>query len=186
MHCLHQIGSRFTKNQALCNEYYKFMENYLKLGHMEVIPEKEIDVPANSSFHLPHHPVPNKKGDKFCVVLDGSVKFSTDVFLNDKLMVGPQLQTDLTTLLIRFRMQKIAMPADIEKVFRQIVLKNLDFQRVVFYGSPFKPIQDFRLTRIAYDNASASYIAMKYLQQLAIQEAQPFHWLLKHFSNTFM
>ncbi|GIX95373.1 uncharacterized protein LOC103569155 [Caerostris extrusa] len=82
---------------------------------MEVIPENEIDVPANSISYLPHHPVSNKSGDKFRVVLDGSVKSSTDVFLNDKLMVGPQLQTDLTTLLIRFMMHKIAVTADIEK-----------------------------------------------------------------------
>ncbi|GIY08467.1 hypothetical protein CEXT_773171 [Caerostris extrusa] len=92
------------------------MEDYLKLVHMELIPENEIDVPANSSFYLPHHPVANKSGDKFRVVFDGSAKSSTGVSLNDKLMVGLQLQTDLTTILIRFRMHKIAMTADIENV----------------------------------------------------------------------
>ncbi|GFT69738.1 DUF1758 domain-containing protein [Trichonephila clavipes] len=62
------------------------MNDYLKLGHMELIPEKEIDVPASSSFYLPHHPVSNKNGDKFRVMFDGSAKSSSRISLNDKLM----------------------------------------------------------------------------------------------------
>ncbi|GIY50426.1 uncharacterized protein LOC103569155 [Caerostris extrusa] len=130
IHRLHQIERRFAKNPSLFSEYHKFMEDYLKLVHMELIPENEIDVPANSSFYLPHHPVPNKSGDKFRVVFDGSAKSSTGVSLNDKLMNS--------------------------------------------LASPFKPIQDFRLTRIAYGTASAPYLAVKCLQQLAIQEEQNF------------
>ncbi|GIY27764.1 uncharacterized protein LOC103569155 [Caerostris extrusa] len=101
-----KLNIDLLKNPSIFNGYHKFMEDYLKLGHMELIPENEIDVPVNSSFYLPHHPVPNKSGDKFRVVFDGSAKSSTGVSLNDKLMVGPQLQTDLTTILIRFRMHK--------------------------------------------------------------------------------
>ncbi|XP_035206847.1 uncharacterized protein LOC118181766 [Stegodyphus dumicola] len=145
-----------------------------QLGHMELIPENEIDVPANSSFYLPHHSVPDKNGDKFRVVFDGSAKSSSGISLNEKLMVGPQLQTDLTTLIIRFRIHRIAITADIEKMYRQIILKDADFQRIVWRDSLYKPIQDFRLTRIAYGTASASYLAVRCLQQLAIDEATNF------------
>ncbi|GFQ97177.1 integrase catalytic domain-containing protein [Trichonephila clavata] len=89
-------------------------------------------------------------------------------------MVGPQLQTDLTTLLLRFRMHKIAITADIEKMYRQITLHDSDFQRIVWRNSPFEPIQDFRLTRIAYGTASAPYLAIKCLQQLALNESNNF------------
>ncbi|GFQ89622.1 pro-Pol polyprotein [Trichonephila clavata] len=174
VHRLQQIERRFSKNQSLSDQYHKFMDDYLKLGHMELIPENEIDVPASSSFYLPHHPVPNKNGDKFRVVFDGSAKSSSDISLNDKLMVGPQLQTDLTTLLLRFRMHKIAITADIEKINRQITLHDSDFQRIVWRNSPFAPIQDFRLTRIAYGTASAPYLAIKCLQQLALNESNNF------------
>ncbi|XP_035227029.1 uncharacterized protein LOC118199315 [Stegodyphus dumicola] len=145
-----------------------------RLGHMELIPENEIDVPANSSFYLPHHSVPDKNGDKFRVVFDGSAKSSSGISLNEKLMVGPQLQIDLTTLIIRFRIHRIAITADIEKMYRQIILKDADFQRIVWRDSLYKPIQDFRLTRIAYGTASASYLAVRCLQQLAIDEATNF------------
>ncbi|GFV69014.1 DUF1758 domain-containing protein [Trichonephila clavipes] len=142
------------------------MNDYLKLGHMELIPENEIDVPARSSFYLPHHPVPNKNGDKFRVVSDGSAMSSSEISFNDKLMVGPQLQIDLTTLLLPFRTHKIAITADIENMCRQITLQDSDFQRIVWCNSPFEPIQDFRLTRIAYGTVSAPYLAIKCLQQL--------------------
>ncbi|GFT01585.1 uncharacterized protein LOC103569155 [Trichonephila clavipes] len=171
VHRLQRIERRFSKNKSLSSQYHEFMNDYLKLGHMALIPENEIDVPASSSFYLPHHPVPNKNGDKFRVVFDGSAKSSSGISLNDKLMVGPQLQTDLTTILLRFRTQKIAITADIEKMYRQITLQDSDFQRIVWRNSPFEPIQDFRLTRIAYGTASAPYLAIKCLQQLALNEA---------------
>nr|XP_042911765.1 uncharacterized protein LOC122272315 [Parasteatoda tepidariorum] len=171
---IHRLQRRFVKNQSLSMQYHKFMQEYLDLGHMELIPETDIDIPATSSFYLPHHPVPNKIGDKFRVVFDGSAKSSTGVSLNDKLMVGPQLQDDLTTLLIRFRTHKIALTADIEKMYRQVILKDSDFQRIVWRNSPFEPIQDYRLTRIAYGTASTPYLATKCLQQLAAEEADNF------------
>ncbi|GFR03492.1 retrovirus-related Pol polyprotein from transposon 17.6 [Trichonephila clavata] len=174
VHRLQQIERWFSKNRFLSDQYHKFMDDYLKLGHMELIPENEIDVPASSSFYLPHHPVPNKNGDKFRVVFDGSAKSSSGVSLNAKLMVGPQLQTDLTTLLLRFRMHKIAITADIEKMYRQITLHDSDFQRIVWRNSPFEPIQDLRLTSIAYGTASAPYLAIKCLQQLALNESNNF------------
>ncbi|GFW25570.1 5'-3' exoribonuclease 2 [Trichonephila clavipes] len=185
VHRLQQIECRFSKNKSLSDQYHKFMKNYLKLGHMELIPENEIDVPASSSFYLPHHPVPNKNGDKFHVVFDGSAKSSSGFSLNDKLMVGPQLQTDLTTLLLHFRMHKIAITADIEKMYRQITLQDSDFQRIVWRNSPFEPIQDFRLTRIAYGTASAPYLAIKCLQQLALNEANNFLLASKAALNDF-
>nr|XP_042901871.1 uncharacterized protein LOC122270054 [Parasteatoda tepidariorum] len=174
IHRLLQIERRFIENQSLSMQYHKFMQYYLDLGHMELIPETDIDIPATSSFYLPHHPVPNKIGDKFRVDFDGSAKSSTGVSLNDKLMVGPQLQDDLTILLIRFRTHKIALTADIEKMYRQVILKNSDFQRIAWRNSPFEPIQDYRLTGIVYDTASAPYLATKCLQQLATEEADNF------------
>ncbi|GFT25908.1 integrase catalytic domain-containing protein [Trichonephila clavipes] len=114
------------------------MNDYLKLGHMELIPENEIEVPASSSFYLPHHPVPNKNGDKFRVD------------------------------------EKIVITADIETMYRQITLQDSDFQRIVWRNSLFEPIQDFKLTRIAYSAASAPSLATNCLQQLALSESNNF------------
>ncbi|GFR11652.1 transposon Tf2-9 polyprotein [Trichonephila clavata] len=71
-------------------------------------------------------------------------------------------------------MHKIAITVDIEKMYRQIALHDSDFQRIVWRNSPFEPIQDFRLTRIACGTASAPYLAIKSLQQLALNELNNF------------
>ncbi|GFR27082.1 pro-Pol polyprotein [Trichonephila clavata] len=71
-------------------------------------------------------------------------------------------------------MHKIAITADVEKMYRQITLHDSDFQRIVWRNSPFEPIQDFRLTRIAYGTASAPYLAIKCLQQLSLNESNNF------------
>ncbi|GFX85921.1 uncharacterized protein LOC103569155 [Trichonephila clavipes] len=185
VHRLQQIERRISENKSLSNQYHKFMNDYLKLGHMELIPENEIDVPASSNFYLPHHPVPNKNGDKFCVVFDRSAKSSSGISLNDKLMVGPQLQTDLAKVLLRFRTHKIAIATDIDKMYRQKTLQDSNFQRIVWRNSPFEPIQDFWLTRIAYGTASAPYLAIKCLQQLALNEANNFPLASKAALNDF-
>ncbi|GFR23622.1 integrase catalytic domain-containing protein [Trichonephila clavata] len=138
VHRLQQIERRFSKNQSLSDQYHKFMDDYLKLGHMELISENEIDVPASSSFYLPHHPVPNKNGDKFRVDAQNSHNCGH------------------------------------EKMYRQITLHDSDFQRIVWRNSPFEPIQDFRLTRIAYGIASSPNLAIKCLQQLALNESNNF------------
>ncbi|XP_035233751.1 uncharacterized protein LOC118205569 [Stegodyphus dumicola] len=119
VHRLQNTERQFIENKSLSSHYQQ-----LGLGHMELIPENEIDVPANSTFYLPHHSVPDKNDDKFRVVFDGSVKSSSGISLNEKLMVGLQLQTDLTTLIIRFRIHRIAITANIEKMYRQIILKD--------------------------------------------------------------
>ncbi|GFS78907.1 retrovirus-related Pol polyprotein from transposon TNT 1-94 [Trichonephila clavipes] len=51
--------------------------------------------------------------------------------------------------------------------------------RIVWRNSPFQPIQDFRLTRIAYGTASAPYFAIQCLQQLAINESNNFPFASK-------
>ncbi|GFW26308.1 uncharacterized protein TNCV_4423551 [Trichonephila clavipes] len=81
---------------------------------MELIHDNEIDVPASSSLYLPHHPVPNKNGDKFSEQLALSEanhfplasKASLKYFYIDDLMSGAnslsealELQNHLTQIL---------------------------------------------------------------------------------------
>ncbi|GFQ75654.1 uncharacterized protein TNCT_164001 [Trichonephila clavata] len=135
VHRLQEIERRFSKNQSLSDQYHKFIDDYLKLGHMELIPENEIDVPV---------------------------------------FISRITQYPIKTVTNFAWMHKMAITTDIEKMYRQITLHDSDFQRIVWHNSPFEPIQDFRLTRIAYGTASAPYLAIKCLQQLALNESNNF------------
>jgi len=62
--------------------------------------------------------------------------------------------------------------ADIAKMFRQILVKSTDadFQRILWRSNLESPLQHYRLRTITYGLASASYLAMRVLQQLAIAD----------------
>ncbi|GFQ90804.1 uncharacterized protein LOC103569155 [Trichonephila clavata] len=60
VHRLQQIERRFSKNQFLSEQYHKFLGDYLKLGHMELILENEIDVPVIIS-HITQYPIKMEK-----------------------------------------------------------------------------------------------------------------------------
>lgn len=72
----------------------------------------------------PHHAAGTSK---FRVVFDGSPS-PNDVQLN-----GERLQRDLTFIIARFRLGKIALCADIAKMYRQIFVPQhqRDFQRIL-------------------------------------------------------
>lgn len=78
------------------------------------------------SIYLPHHGVMKGEGQdaKLRVVFDASCKSSTGISLNDALMVGPTIQQDLVSILMRFRTFAYAFTADVEKMYRQILIDN--------------------------------------------------------------
>lgn len=76
-----------------------------------------------TAYYLPHHCVFRNENSttKIHVVFDASATTDNGVSLNDIQMVGPTLQDDLFTILVRFRAH-IYVIADIEKMFRQILV----------------------------------------------------------------
>jgi len=87
-------------------------------------------------YYLPHHGVVQESTTttKLRVVFDGSAKSSFGISLNDKFMVGPKLQDDLDSILLRFRLHKVAFVADIAKMYRQITVDDSHRDYREFYG----------------------------------------------------
>ncbi|KAJ8875846.1 hypothetical protein PR048_023748 [Dryococelus australis] len=73
------------------------------------------------------------------VVFDVSANTGTGNSLNDLLFIGPVVQDHLLKIVIRFRGHRYALTADIEKLYRQILV--LGEQRVLqrIYGAAFAP-----------------------------------------------
>lgn len=169
----HQVERRLTLNSELKSEYVSFMEEYEKLGHMSLVPQQKLDLLQEKMCYLPHHAVfkQDSSTTKMRVVFDASAKSSTGVSLNDLLMVGPKLQEDLFGLLTRFRTHLVAFTADIEKMYRQVLVNpsDVNFQRILWRKSPGLPIGDYRLNTVTYGTAPAPYLAVRSLQELAVQ-----------------
>ncbi len=75
--------------------------------------------------YVPNHPVfrRDKNTSKIHPVFDGAAKSKFGPSLNDVLEIGPNLNPDLLSVTMRFRMTKIAWIADIEKAFLNIALQ---------------------------------------------------------------
>lgn len=101
-------------NRELCIAYHKFMSEYLDMSHVELVT----NVDSNSqTYYLPHHAV-IKEGSittKLRVVFDGSAPTSYGLSLNDVMLRGPIVQSSLFSILLRFRVHKIALTAILKK-----------------------------------------------------------------------
>ena len=84
-------------------------------------------------------------------------------------MVGPKLQKDIFSILIRFRFHQVALSADIAKMYRQIQLDNedKDFHRILWTPPGETEIRTLRIARVTYGIASSSYHSIRPLRQLA-------------------
>ena len=169
----HSLESKFQKDPALKNQYVQCMQTYLKEGHMTPLPKEEL---ADSGFFLPHHAVVKTSSitTKTRVVFDGSCKSSTGISLNDTLLIGPTIQDDLFSTFTRFRKFQFALTADIEQMYRQVQLhkSHRRYHKILWRNDANEPIQIYTLNTVTFGTASAPFLAIRTLHQLAEDERE--------------
>lgn len=152
------------------------MREYIEQGHMQRITEHENESPP--TYHLPHHAVIREESTttKVRVVFDASCKTSSGPSLNDAMLVGPTVQDDLRSIIMRSRTHPIMLIADIKQMYRQILVDERDtpYQRIVWRQSPEHPLETYELKTVTYGTASAPFLATRVLQQLADDEQHDF------------
>lgn len=167
-----QLERRFAKDPQLKARYTDVIEEYLELGHMEQVAETEKQ--KDHVVYLPHHAVirEDKTTSKLRVVFDASCPGTNGVSLNQDLLVGPALQADLRHIILKWRMHPICLVADIVKMYRQVKVHEVDadFQRIVWRAKPDDEIGHFKLLRVTFGTASAPYLAVRALHQVAYDE----------------
>ncbi|GFV12884.1 integrase catalytic domain-containing protein [Trichonephila clavipes] len=150
------------------------MEEYQNLGHMTPLTS---DVKSPHYF-LPHHGVINNNSSKtkLRVVFDGSFKSTNGNSLNDILLTGKKLQSDIFLTLLKFRFFPITFSADISKMYRQILISQDDacFQQIFWRKSPEEPLVIFKLNTVTYGTSCAPFLAIRTLKQLCEQEKHRF------------
>ncbi|XP_055605407.1 uncharacterized protein LOC129753598 [Uranotaenia lowii] len=161
------LGRRLKRDPATREAYVCFMADYERLGHMIKLTDPVDD--SVPHCYLPHHPVfkESSTSTKLRVVFDASCKTSTG-YSNDMQLVGPTIQDDLLSIIMRFRTHPIALVADIEKMYRQIQLHQDDcaYQQTLWRQSPEEPLATFELQTVTYGFASAPFLANRTLQRL--------------------
>lgn len=173
---LQSVERRLSRDPMLKKQYNEFMLEYEMLGHMKKISSNEIKIPSHKSYYLPHHSIYKETSTttKLRVVFDGSAKSKTGISLNENLLAGPQIQQTLQETLQRFRFHKFVLTADLEKMFRQILVKQSDteFQRILWRNEITDPVEEYRLLTVTYGTTSAPFLATRVLKQIAIDNRE--------------
>ncbi|XP_075162510.1 uncharacterized protein LOC142235137 [Haematobia irritans] len=161
------LERRLSKSPDIKEMYTNFMKEYMMLGHMSEIT----NFPTGSHYFIPHQCVlrPESLSTKLRVVFDASCRTSTQISLNEILMVGPTIQHELYNALIRFRSHKYAMNADITKMYRQVLICPSDrkYQLILWRENETMPIKMFCLNTVTYGTASAPFLAIRCLKELS-------------------
>ena len=111
----------------------------------QIVPPS--DETFNQQYYLPHHAVIKAESTttKVRVVFNASSASSNGNSLNDVLYFGPTLQADLILPLHRCRFFKYVFNADIQKMYRQILVTSdqRPFQRILFRLDPADEVKEF-------------------------------------------
>lgn len=173
---LHGLERRFKRDSNLKTEYARFLNEYLSLKHMQLIESRANNDPL--SFYLPHHSIykSSEQPAKIRVVFDAFCKSTNDMSLNDVLMIGPVVQQDLLTILMRFRTFRYVLVADIIKMYRQILIDSSQtgLQKILWRDDPSISVKTYELKTLTHGTSSTSYLATRCLTYLAECHATSF------------
>ena len=144
--------------ESLINVFKEQLEN----GIIEEVADTG-DV-ANVTY-LPHREVirEDKSSTKLRVVFDASAKSNGNVSLNEALYKGPSLNPELFDLLLKFRINLIAITADIEKAYLQINVdeEHRDFLRFLWYKDVFADVPEivkYRFCRVIFGATCSQFL----------------------------
>ena len=157
-------------------DFAAVMGEYFDMGHAEAVPDSDLDKPCDRVFYLPMHAVRKDSSSttKVCAVFDASAKSSSGISLNDQLLVGPTVHSSLVDVLLRFRLNRIALTADVSRMYRAVLLtkEQRDLHRFVWRSQPDEILKDYRMTRITFGVAASSFAANMAVRQNAVEHAE--------------
>ena len=109
-------------------------------------------------------------------MFDASCKSSSGVSLNDTLLVGPTVHPPLIDVLLRFHSHRIALTADVSKMYRAVKLdiSDRDFHRFVWRPEPKGTLKDYRMTRLTFGVSASCFAANMAVRQNAIDLAHKY------------
>ena len=165
------------------------MQEYFNMKHAKPVPKADLDKPQHCVFYLPMHAVKKESSTttKIRAVFDASAKSSTNVSLNDLLLVGPTIHSPLINVLLRFRLHRIALTADVSKMYRAVDLikEDRDLHRFVWRNDQSQLLKDYRMTRITFGVFASSFAANMSMKQNALDHALEFPKAADAVENAF-
>ncbi|GFX95569.1 integrase catalytic domain-containing protein [Trichonephila clavipes] len=152
------LTRRFIRDPTLYIQYSEILKEYESQGIIERVLETEKPI-DRAVFYLPHQAVFRQESltTKMRIVFDASSHEDGQPSLNDCKWSGENLNPNIFHLIISFRLNTIAITADIERAFLQISLRDEDRDAVRFLfpdirsnqTDPYK-FQVYRFKRVMF------------------------------------
>ena len=160
---LQTLLKRLRNDPDTLHKYDEIIREQEKAGIIQRVTNLE---PVVQSHYLPHRAVVREDAEttKVRVVFDASCKGSRDgTSLNDCLHIGPPLTPLIFEILLRFRANKVALTADIEKAFLNIEIdaNDHDCLRCLWINDIEKKnpeIEVFKYNRVVFGVNSSPFI----------------------------
>ncbi|XP_055916655.1 uncharacterized protein LOC129949299 [Eupeodes corollae] len=172
------LEKKLESNSKFRADYNKCLKEYEELHHMEEIDVNDAVLQTPFHYFLPHHAVFKEASSttKLRVVFDAAAKASDGKSLNDRLLVGPKLQSSIIDLVLKWRTHRVTFTADIEKMYRQILVSFPDryYQLIMWREQKTSPVRIYKMNTVTFGTASAPYLAIKILKRVADDEEANF------------
>uniref|UniRef100_W6NHN5 Retrotransposon domain containing protein n=1 Tax=Haemonchus contortus TaxID=6289 RepID=W6NHN5_HAECO len=171
---------RLSQNPSVWQQYVKAIEDHVAAGFVEEVDEFSFDDPR--VYYIPHQAVYKESSatTKLRVVFDASSKRKGAHSLNDCLHQGPALLPDLVGILLRARLHRFLLIADVEKAFHQVRLQRTqrDATRFLWLKDPYKPpspgnMRILRFTRIPFGVNASPFLLAAAIRFYLRSEASP-------------
>ena len=161
------LERRLVADKDLGRAVTSGMEENIRAGY--AIPAR----PTGSEqkvWHLKYHPVRHPhKPEKVRVVFNAAARFN-GVALNDVLLKGPDLTSQLLAVFLRFRERPIGVSADIARMFYQVLMAPEDRPLFRFFwrrpGSQ-EPLAEFEMCVHIFGSVCSPAVCNFALQKLA-------------------
>jgi hypothetical protein len=128
---LHSLKRRFQNDSKLKDDYAAVINRYIAEGACT----QASNTSTEDRWFLPHHAVSTPSKPKTRVVFDCAAKYRGKS-LNSELLKGPDNTNPLIEVLLRFRVDPIAVTADIKSMFHQVRVPPEDSKKLSFLWWP--------------------------------------------------
>ncbi|XP_070143305.1 uncharacterized protein [Drosophila kikkawai] len=175
-----QMERRLSNNPDRWSKYVDEIEEYFALEQIAPAMGSESSTVRSTAANrhvascvLPHHAVFKKEiqSTKQRIVFDASSRTSNGRSLNDILWTGPTLQNDMSAVILNWRKYRFVFTADIQKMYRCIDVhpEDAQYQRILWRAAEGS-INVYALATLTFGTASAPFMAIRVIQQLAKDE----------------
>lgn len=128
---LSYLRGKLSKDAELKKGYYQVMQKYVNQGAARRVGK----VDKSQRWYLPHHAVLSDKKSEPRVVFDCAAE-NRGQSLNKALYKGPDNTSPMIEVLMRFRVDQVAVISDIRAMFHQVRVKGEDSKRLSFLWWP--------------------------------------------------